>query len=223
MALATRAVTAVLVTAGFALHPAGTVAAAQAATEEVLHDNGYNYILGPAVSSQDFSTDAYDSEASDDFTSRQAWTITRLRVRGQLEPSRVGGLIATVPPRIDRVVIRFYAGDVRSGAPAVEVPGARRTVVPTMVSGGSFDAALAGDPVTLPKGTYWLSVQTMHSDLEGQWFWSSIAGVKGRPALWRNPGRGFGISHCQQWAPLDSCFGSSLYDDLSWTLSGYRH
>lgn len=183
----------------------------------VLHDNSC-CIEGRAVSSQDFAVlDDYDAEGADDFSMRQSWTITRLTAQGALRSSEVlAPAYTVVPPKVDRVIVRFYAADSSSSRPGPEV--ARRTGVPANPYSGQLDVDLSANPVVLGRGNYWLSVQSVVE--QGQWFWRAVSGLRGRPAVWRNPGGGFARG-CRTWDTLDVCLGGDVFDDFGWTLYGY--
>lgn len=72
-----------------------------------------------------------------------------------------------------------------------------------------------GNPITLTPGDYWL-VGSARKDFGlggGQWFWIREETLFGDPAMWSNPGNGFG-SNCTSFVPFYDC------DSLGVTDSG---
>ena len=49
-----------------------------------------------------------------------------------------------------------------------------------------------------------------------QWGWELRAG-DGEPAVWRNPGDGFGTG-CVDWAPVTQCFSQALREGFMFEL-----
>lgn len=168
-----------------------------------------------ANTSQDFEAgmDAYDSQFADDFVVPvvdNAWTIEEVYVGG----AYWGGTEGPAPS----VNVYFYAD--AAGLPGTEVYSAVG-LVPTDAS-GTFTIALT-TPAVLPAGTYWLSVQArMDYASGGQWGWIEHTGSNGSPSAWRNPGGGFSIPACTDWAPaFATCvIGNAGFEDLSFRLSG---
>ena len=167
----------------------------------VLYDQNNND-SGVGVSSQNFESafDAFDSQAADDFVvpAKHPWNITSISVTG----------VFATPPSEN---VTFYEdanglpGDVESTQTAVGTG-----------SGGSLTIPLTD--VTLGPGTHWVSVQAnLDLNTGGQWFWEGRSVQNGNPAVWQNPGNGFGTG-CTTWATMTGCTG--VGPDLMFSLSG---
>ncbi|MEZ4779611.1 MAG: T9SS type A sorting domain-containing protein [Flavobacteriaceae bacterium] len=80
---------------------------------------------------------------------------------------------------------------------------------------GSFTLEPTGGPTFNPGTRYWISVNAvMEFGTSGQWFWSSATDGNDDPALWQNPGGGFGVG-CTTWGDFATCtVGGGLGPDL---------
>jgi hypothetical protein len=161
---------------------------------------------GFAISSQNFESgyDAYDDAAADDFKITLARDIvTEVDVTGQY-------FNGSGPARDETVTIYQDAG----GLPGAVI--ATATAMGTDV-GGSF--SIEGLNILLARGTYWLSVvANMDFEVAGQWGWEGRTVKKLNPAVWENPGGGWGM--CPSWDTIQNCFG---YDnDLMFTILSKR-
>jgi len=66
----------------------------------------------------------------------------------------------------------------------------------------------------LKPGHYWLSIQANQDfNYSGQWSWASSDETRKRPAMWRNPGGGFGIG-CTEWTVETTCIAYGQGDHL---------
>jgi len=71
----------------------------------------------------------------------------------------------------------------------------------------------------LAPGTYWVSVvANMDFSTGGEWGWNSRTATSNNPAVWQNPGGGFGM--CESWTPNATCIGNPGDSDLLFSLSG---
>ncbi len=104
---------------------------------------------------------AYDSQTADDFSvpTGATWILDQVEVAGSYS---TGG-------HADAVNVFIYASAGAVPGPAVI---SQTNLIPSSgLDTGSFLIPLAS-PVTLPTGTYWLSVQAhQRYDPNGQWFW----------------------------------------------------
>ncbi|MCC6504935.1 MAG: hypothetical protein IT475_05760 [Aquimonas sp.] len=164
----------------------------------VLYDQTNNPAANGAPD-QDFETsfDSYDAEGADDFvvTDNSGWTITQVNTVG-----------TTGTPGGASVDLTIYSDDVVPvegfnvpGTPVCTYSG----IIPTDTA-GSFQIGLPTACVVGP-GTYWVAIQTNQAFASnGQHFWSNRSTQSNSPAVWRNPGDGFG-SGCTNWTPMLTC------------------
>jgi len=183
----------------------------------VLYDQ--NSSLGStATNSQNFEAtyDAFDDELADDFANPgpDTWSVTTIEVEGQY----FGGNPAPGGPAAS-VNITFYNN---SGGMPGSVLASRSAEAYTDHSGGLGDFFITlSTPVSLPPGTYWLSVRAnMNFDSLGQWGWTDRNVLTGNPAMWQNPGSGWG-SGCITWGTKTACGRTSSGPDQVFRLSGY--
>jgi hypothetical protein len=73
--------------------------------------------------------------------------------------------------------------------------------------------------VALAAGHYWVSVQANMSSSAGEWYWASRTKQSGSPAVWQNPGNGWGTG-CTTWTPYETCTGASGRPDWMFALGG---
>ncbi|MEX0756137.1 MAG: hypothetical protein WD556_13660 [Actinomycetota bacterium] len=165
--------------------PRGTLPPVLVDQDETDTDNGVTSQRYP----EDSGLSASDAEAADDFRipTGETWLVRQIAV---------GGLLPSGAP-IPQVEVRIYrdAGglpDLLLFERTVDAPGTDRQI----------DLATE---IALPAGRYWFSVVALGGGEDNQWFWSTSDTQHGRPAVWRNPGDGFG-SGCIDWTPrLDGC------------------
>ncbi len=169
----------------------------------------------------------FDSRAADDFTvpQGQVWTIQALDMFGFAQGTT---------PNIDAVNVELYATG--GSGPAAGLfsqsgisPGRGNCVAGQC----DFTAPLSNAPA-LPPGQYWISGQAVMDT--GQWRWAVNPPQfsHGLPAVWENPGDGFGAG-CPTYRPLLDCgvitaeAGRDLYlildgtvIDSRFTLAGFE-
>jgi len=108
-----------------------------------------------------------------------------------------------------------------AGIPGPPVPGCDYpAIVPDSDTLGSYVLTLAPACV-LPAGTYWLVMQSNQDvNTAGQHFWSNRNAASNNPAMWQNPGDGFGTG-CTSWTDFITCgVGGGVAADLLFSLEG---
>lgn len=94
-------------------------------------------------------------------------------------------------------------------------PGSTLMVNETLTTGmfgdssGTFTMPVS-PTVTLPAGTYWISVQAQQVNPLDGWGWAT-APQTGSPAVWQNPLDGYGTG-CTSWANMQGCYGTANPD-----------
>jgi hypothetical protein len=162
----------------------------------VLYDQYDNFSTEKTanIPSQDAETalDFFDSQAADDFIvpAGQTWQITEVDLLGEYD--------STGPAASFHVF--FYengAGDL----PGILV--ASRLESPYT---GSNDFVITlTEPVILPEGHYWVSVQARQDITQaGFWLWHNRTIQSNSGAAWQNPGNGFGTG-CVVWIRRVTC------------------
>jgi hypothetical protein len=162
----------------------------------VLYDQYDNFSTEktPNIPSQDAETalDFFDSQAADDFIvpAGESWQITEVDVLGEYD--------STGPAASFHVF--FYENG------AGDLPGllvASRLENPYT---GSNDFVITlTEPVTLPEGHYWVSVQARQDITQaGFWLWHNRSVQANSGAAWQNPGNGFGTG-CVVWIRRVTC------------------
>jgi hypothetical protein len=149
------------------------------------------------VVSQDFGPgeNALDSQGADDFTLPRRCRVSTVGI-----DSRVYNGVAT------SFIVTFYKdmggfpGKVVSTVTSDEVgPCPPRVVCDTAIT--------LPRPITLKKGVGWVSVQANQDFGEGEFVWVTALTQTGEPAVWENPGDGWGTG-CTTWAKMQSCWGN---------------
>ncbi len=179
-------------------------AAAPTSTSGTCYSN-VHHIDTFSTMSQNFPPilDAYDVAAADDVTLRKPCTIASIQVVGSY----------TSDGAVDSETVTFYKDD--NGRPGKVLSS--QTKVGTDLGGGAYDIKLK--PVTLSKGTYWVSVvANLNADEGGQWYWVNATTERGVAALWENPRGGWQYG-CTTWTPIKQCLGAGPSPDLSFALS----
>ena len=162
----------------------------------VLYDQYDNFATVEPVNipSQDAETplDFFDSQAADDFIvpPGQTWQVTEVDVLGEYD--------STGPATAFHVF--FYENG------AGDLPG---TLVASRLENpytGSSDFVISlTEPVTLPEGHYWVSVQARQDITQaGFWLWHNRTIQSNAGAAWQNPGNGFGTG-CVVWIRKIAC------------------
>jgi hypothetical protein len=162
----------------------------------VLYDQYDNFATEktPNIPSQDAETalNFFDSQAADDFIvpAAQTWQVTEVDVLGEYDSA---GPAASFH-------VFFYengAGDL----PGILV--ASRLENP--YTGSSDFVITLTEPVTLPEGHYWVSVQARQDITQaGFWLWHNRTIQSNAGAAWQNPGNGFGTG-CVIWVRKTAC------------------
>ena len=153
--------------------------------------------VGSAASSQNFETanDDLDNEVADDVTvpSDANWRVKSVEVQG-VYANGFGGPAGPA----DSVDVTFYSDILGTpGAPVYSAPG----VFPSAgLATGDFAIDLPTAARLDAGGTYWLSVRANQNlGTNGQWFWQNRKIQIGNPAMYREPGNGFG-TNCTDWS-----------------------
>jgi hypothetical protein len=145
-----------------------------------LYDQNSND-AGAGVVSQNFETefDAYDSQAADDFVvpAGQVWVVSEVDVTGVY--------FSGSGPAVSENV--FFYKDKRG------LPGREIGSCIGIVGKDTFGSFAISCKKRLRAGHYWVSVQVnMDFSSGGEWGWEGNTEQHGNPAVWENPGNGFG-------------------------------
>jgi hypothetical protein len=162
----------------------------------VLYDQYDNFSTEktPNIPSQDAETalDFFDSQAADDFIvpAGQTWQVTEVDVLGEYDSNG---------PAASFHVFFYENGE--GDLPGILV--ASRLENPYT---GSNDFVITlTEPVTLPEGHYWVSVQARQDITQaGFWLWHNRTVQANSGAAWQNPGNGFGTG-CVVWIRRVMC------------------
>jgi hypothetical protein len=162
----------------------------------VLYDQYDNFSTEktPNIPSQDAETalDFFDSQAADDFIvpAGQTWQVTEVDVLGEYDSNG---------PAASFHVFFYENGE--GDLPGILV--ASRLENPYT---GSNDFVITlTEPVTLPEGHYWVSVQARQDITQaGFWLWHNRTVQANSGAAWQNPGDGFGTG-CVVWIRRVTC------------------
>lgn len=188
---------------------AGKASATGAAKLSVLYDQSGGKItggIGVLSVDQPAVYVGYDTQAADDFTvpAGATWLLTQVEVFGYTQ---------FVPPVSHNITV--YKS--QNGLPGKVVADFPALVGVDTDGGGSYKISLPSK-LKLGAGVYWLSVQA-NSDPAGgtTWYWQYQATGWGQPAVWRNPGEGYGAG-CGSYTPTVDCYGFAM--DLRFVLRG---
>jgi hypothetical protein len=169
--------------------------------------------------SQDFEAEfnEYDSTVADDFTvpAGESWSLEAVLARGTNDNEGVGTTA--------RVAVYNDGG---------LVPGTALSSQTAPATGFPRMLMTLPSPVVLQPGNYWLTVESLmpagDAESPSQWYWASNnEGEIGDPAVFKNPGDGFG-SGCTTYQPVVSgCEpiglpGAPEAHDMSFLLGGTR-
>jgi hypothetical protein len=169
---------------------------------------------GSAFTDQSFEAPyaAYDGTGADDFavTDGGGWDISTLNTPGSV----------TVPGSNPFFVSNAFLADA-GGEPGAVLSDCDFPGNTAFTSAGDGDLSIEVE-CNAPAGTTWVS-QTVRMDFNpfGQHFWATRATAAGTPAVWRNPGNGFG-SGCLDWEPANSVCGQVGQDFLFELLGAPR-
>jgi len=162
-----------------------------------------------AINSQNYGSPTDDNAAADDFVVPAGWTwkIKRVVVKGDY----FSGAVPPSPP----ADVTFYKD-------AGGVPGTVQCSYPAATSlpwgiqpNGNMEVQNLN--CTLPAGHYFVSFVANMGFGSGQWGWRLQPTQNFWPAVWENPGGGFG--NCTSWGDLASCLGQAS-PDLAFRLIG---
>jgi hypothetical protein len=151
---------------------------------------------GVGIVSQNFEAtfDAYDNQGADNFVLR--------RYCAAREIDAPGVYFNGIGPANSETVT-FYAADPDGVGPGDVIDTQTVTGEDTF---GTFAIPLKA--VKLQPGRYWVSVQAnLDFSSGGEWGWETTNTLRGKPAMWQNPGNGFGTG-CTTYAVMQTCLGA---------------
>lgn len=155
-----------------------------------------------AMRNLDPGSEPFDTEMADDFAVPSGgWAVSQVRVAMFFQD----GKGATVTPSVAGNVT-FYSD--AAGAPGTAVAGCSYAGIALTYDSGTGFATLnlPSECALSAAGTYWIAFSgdlAFHAE-DGNAYVLQQTTSAGAPAVWRNPGDGFG-SGCTAWAPLSSC------------------
>jgi hypothetical protein len=83
------------------------------------------------------------------------------------------------------------------------------------------DFVIRWSPLSLPSGTYWVSVQARQDFTpNGQWFWHNRTVQSNAGAAWQNPGDGYGTG-CITWNRKSACMPDQVSPDQVFQILGF--
>jgi hypothetical protein len=194
-----------------ALHKGRARVFVKPSANKVLYDQNDNP-SGVAIISQNFEgeLDVYDARAADDFTVPEGkrWTVKEVDV--------TGFYFNGIGPAASENVVFYQSSSGHPGAPIHKYS----RIVGVDTGTGSFVIDL-GRGVKLGEGHYWVSVQVnMRFDCCGEWGWETRIAEHRKPAVWENPGDGFGTG-CTTYKFMRKCFPGEG-PDLMFALRGKK-
>ena len=156
---------------------------------------------------------AYSAEAADDFT------IGHIPGTGDctfLIQTMASPGIQSAPPSDPASVSTFFYSDA-AGRPGALLEDCRFPGNTSFETDGFGDLMVTFDlpcPID-PFAHHWVSQQVRQDFLPvgGQHSWATRASAESNPAVWRNPGNGFGTG-CSDWQPANSVCGARGQDML---------
>ncbi len=167
-----------------------------------------------ASTAQDFEAayDIYDSQGAEDFIvpSGVTWYLDSIVIPGTYS--------ATATTTCG---IQFSIHNDNSGEPGSTVLFGD-TVNSDLDGNGDGDITYVfSTPLAISSGHYWIVANGRKNFASGggQWYWVRDVNSTGYPALWKNPGNGFG-SGCTSWVPMYSCTALGIADS-GWAISMY--
>ncbi|HEY3778958.1 MAG TPA: hypothetical protein VGL35_12965 [Rhizomicrobium sp.] len=167
---------------------------------------------GTGLASMNFTSSLTneDSYGADDFVipKRRTWTVREVDVSGVYYNG--------IGPANDENVV-FYTD--AKGKPGKAIKKGSFADLQCEDSAGSFSCSLGRKGLKLSSGRYWVSV---YADMDfvsgaGQWGWYIRDPIRNDPAVWENPGDGYGTG-CTTWGELGTCVGYS--GDFMFDLQG---
>ncbi|MBK8466762.1 MAG: VCBS repeat-containing protein [Chloracidobacterium sp.] len=188
-----------------AANPASEVSVPLGGTcsSQVLWDQMSNFGTN-GTASQDFETanNAFDAEAMEDFTvtSGQSWAIQKIVARGI-----------------------YFNGSGPADSFNVRIGSSVFNGLSYTKNGDEFEITLPSS-VTLQTGIYWASVQArMDFTPGGQWAWANRAAFPSLSvAQWKNPGGGYSIPQCVNFANRGAVCGiDPSFPEQAFRLEGF--
>jgi hypothetical protein len=173
-------------------------------------------MVSTAVISQDFpvASNVLDAQAADDFSVPfgESWQINAI----DAAYARGGdGTYAGVG-----IHVFFFENGVGGQPGSLVATALSQAYTSGFDSGMETVSIVLASPVTLPAGSYWLSLQA-DEPYGGYWYWRGYRPQVGQGAMWRNPLDGYS-SGCTTWTDLGGCFDTELDPDLQFRLRGTR-
>ena len=173
------------------------------------NSNAINY----GFDSQNFTSGNYTSDndsGADDFVvpKGKTWTVKEVDVTGFY--FNISG-----PAASEDVIFYKNGKDMPGGA----VKGGTFDGLHCYDNQGSF-GCLLGKGVKLKAGHYWVAVVANCSfdGACGEWAWEMSSTINNDPAMWENPGGGFG--YCSTWSTLGNCNSYGYTGDFMFDLQG---
>jgi hypothetical protein len=149
------------------------------------------------IVSQDFGPGehAFDSQGADDFTLSRRCRVSGVGIDGLVYNGVANSFTVT-----------FYRD--RAGVPGKVVSTATSATLGPCPPHVVCDTAITlPSPVVLRTGGNWVSVQANLDFGEGEFVWMTRTTQAGAPAVWQNPGDGWGTG-CTTWTNMQSCWAS---------------
>lgn len=168
------------------------------ASADVLYDQAAGAGAKGVPSQESLDDSAATTQAADDFAVPygQHWAISAVEAVGS---SSSGS------PRPFNVSLYEEFGAVRLG------PGRQLFAARGVAAGApNYTLPIAGAPLLNP-GSYWVSAQAVGSAAD-PWLWSPQRTLRGRAAIWQNPGNAL-KTDCVEWWTRDSCLAQPV-DEL---------
>jgi|GEM_PF-6499960 len=183
-------------------HPELTAGKQKINPEPTYKDNGpvlYEQLSQPSLEAGVYSQmfldyPTFTCQAADDFFVPEGapWEIESLYFSGSFSEDPPGG-------PVEFVNVYFYED--AGNSPGVEIEAFYETIAVSTPE-GNLDVSLP-DPVILPQGHYWLSIQpVMTYSISGGWFWNrQLKPTIDEEFHWQNPGGGFDLEGTEFWQP----------------------
>jgi Ca2+-binding RTX toxin-like protein len=160
------------------------------AADPVLYDQSGTAVDGPVT--VDWPDNSFDTEGAADFVvpSGQTWNLSSIIVQAYD--------FNDISTEVNSINVRIYADS--AGAPGALVTS--QTDSSTGFGNPAAETITLNPVISLPSGTYWLSLQGITSN---GWYWGTNTNTVGALGMWRNPGGGWSGSSCNSFVPTTSC------------------
>jgi len=176
-----------------AKHPPGTIYSQRD------NDNGVGIVSQQFT---DFSGGTYDAQGADDFITSGKAAIKEVVADGTYfngsGPANSWNVTVYkdnggIPGNVEGTCNSTHYTDLGFGTPDIKLKNS--------CSGGT-------SKIKVKAGHHWVSVQAvMAFGVGGEWGWNTNNTLRNDPAVWQNPGNGFGTG-CTTWGNMQSCLGS---------------